>query len=138
MASKALPPEETPNRPGTDQYSYRLSDNAAWGGFINVKIDEQQKERFTEWYEGERNASAQILEELLIAGIKVTLAYDTDNDSWLCSFTGRLVGDSDDRFVTTTRAGSMPEVIALACFKHVYIQHGVYAKYSNNNKPLWG
>lgn len=131
-------PKPKPEAQNYTQYTFHLLEGAEWGGFINVRVDDQQKLDFSSWYEENVNVSAQILEELLAAGMKVTLAYDAENDSWLCSFTGRLVADSPDRFVTTTRAGSMAEVIALACYKHVYIVRGVYKRYSNNNKPLWG
>lgn len=138
MAPKVNPPKPQPHKHDFTPYSYRLAEAAAWGGFLNVRLDDQQKADFSVWWDENVNLSAQILEELLAAGIKVTLAYDAGNDSWLCSLTGRLVSDSDERFVTTTRAASMAEVIALACYKHVYIQRGVYKRYSNNNKPLWG
>lgn len=138
MPPKANPPKPKQEAQEFRPYSYRLDDKAEWGGFINVRLSDEQKADFSAWWEENVNQSAQILEELICAGIKATLAYDPDNDTWLCSFTGRLVSDSDERFVTTTRAGNMPEVIALACWKHVYVQRGVYKRYSNNNKPLWG
>jgi len=137
MPSKRVNEEEEPRLPSPHK-SFQLDPDAPWGGFINVKLDDTQKAAFEKWWEANPDYSAQILSELLPAGIKVTLAYDGDNDSWLCSFTGRLVRESNERFVTTTRAGSLVEVIALACWKHVYVVRGIYKKYSNNNKPLWG
>jgi len=138
MPSKNMPKQTEFERDVLPHRDFRLDENAPWGGFINVRLDDEQKEQFHAWYDANPNFSAQILSELLPAGIKVTLAYDWENDSWLCSFTGRLVSESAERFVTTTRAGSMPEVIALACWKHVYVQRGFYKRYSNNNKPTWG
>jgi len=137
-----MPPKNAP-KPKTaaidmNYHTFHLLEGAEWGGFINVRLDDSEKLLFSVWYEENPNVSAQILEELLGAGMKVTLAYDHDNDSWLCSFTGRLVEGDSSRYVTTTRAGSMGEVIALACYKHVYVVKGVYKKYSNSNKPLWG
>jgi len=120
------------------QRSFFLKDDATWGGFINIRLDENDKLAFNAWWEQSEQYTSLILEELVSSGIKVTLAFDPENTAWLCSFTGRLVSDSDERFVTTTRAGGLSEVIALACYKHVYVVRGVYKRYSNNNKPLWG
>jgi len=139
-----MPPKNSPQKPKPESenftpYSYKLPDDAKWGGFINVRLNDDDKLAFSTWWEENVNVSAQILEELLGAGIKVTLAYDSDNDSWLCSLTGRLVAEFNDRYVTTTRAASMAEVIALACWKHVYVCRGVYHPYVNERKkPQWG
>lgn len=138
MPPKSYSPKAEQERDMLPQRLFFLKDDAAWGGFINIRLDEDDKTAFTEWWESSEHSPSLVLEELVSCGIKVTLAFDPENTAWLCSFTGRLVLDSDERFVTTTRAGSMSEVIALAVYKHVYVVRGVYKKYSNNNKPLWG
>lgn len=138
MPPKVSPPKPKPESLNYTPHSFALPEKAEWGGFINVHVDDQAKLDFSTWYEENVNVSAQILEELLGAGMKVTLAYDHENDCWLCSFTGKLLAESDQRFVTTTRAGSMAEVIALACYKHVYICRGVYQRYASGIKRQWG
>lgn len=135
---KRISPSVKPSPQPTDRHTYHLTEGAEWGGFINVPVDEQQKAEFYAWYEGDHSAWWLIMEELLGAGIKVSLAYDGDNDSWICSLTGALVDGYAERFVTTTRAGSLGEVQALACYKHVFVVKGVYRMYNGKKKPLWG
>jgi len=138
MPPKSKSPESEFERDMLPQRSFFLEEKAEWGGFINVRVDDQERLLFEEWYENNPQLPALILQELVSCGVKVTLAYDPENAAWLCSFTGRLVSERADRYVTTSRAGSMPEVIALACWKHVYLVRGLYHPYSNSKKPLWG
>lgn len=132
-----MPPSEAIAK---QQRTFHLAEGAEWGGFINIKLSEEQKEAFHAWHAGAGNEPALILDELLGAGMKVTLAYDRENECYICSYTGKLATFSSERFVTTTRAGTMSEVIALAVYKHAYIARGVYDDfmYTSKKAPNWG
>jgi len=138
MPPKAMNRRAEFERDMLPQRDYSLAENALWGGFINVRVDESQKAEFNAWHEANPDFVPLILSEMIECGMKVTLSYDAENVVWICSFTGRLVVERPERYVTTSRAGSMAEVIALACWKHVYLRRGLYNPYEKGAVPAWG
>ena len=118
-----------------------VPDKAEWGGFINIRLSETQKEEFFSWYEGNPVGVGAMLDDLLGSGAKVTLAFDAHNGCFIASVTGALLADSPGvRFVSTSRASTMTEVTALTVWKHFLLVRGDYGNYRprDNNFMSWG
>lgn len=140
MANRVNPRKPSPEKAHFQPHSFRLGDDAQWGGFVNIRLSDDDKANFSAWYGENAAQSGVILDELLAAGMKVSLSYDMANACYICSFTGRLMSFSDERFVMTTRAGTLNEVLALACWKHVCLVKGDYDRwlYKPSQAPNWG
>lgn len=119
---------------------YYTSNEAAWGGFINIRLDDEQKANFYAWLEGASGSIHQLTDDVLGHGAKVSLAYDTQNSCYIVSYTGALVLGSNERYVVTSRAGTLHEALGLAAWKHFYLCDGDYGNYkpSNGSFMNWG
>ena len=118
-----------------------VPDKAEWGGFINIRLSDDQKEDFFKWYEENPVGAGAMLDDLLALGAKVTLAFDARNECFIVSVTGALLADSPGvRFVSTSRASTMTEVVALTVWKHFLLVRGDYGNYRprDNNFMSWG
>lgn len=120
---------------------YHLPNNAPWGGFINMRLDEDQKAEFYEWL---IDAAAHVeseMDDMLASGLKVSLAYDWDNQCFVCSVTGSLVGsDRESRYSSTSRASTRHEAFALTVWKHHRLVEGDYGNYAPRTGEVmkWG
>lgn len=113
---------------------YWLPSDAAWGGFVNIRLDDQQKEEFADWFERNGSDIPLMLDDILGAGMKVAFAYDRENESYVVTFTGALVSNSNERYCATSRAGTFDKCLGVACFKHGILAQGDYG----NFKPRTG
>jgi len=100
--------------------------DAEWGGFINIRLSDEEKQAYRAWRETSPEEVWIILESLLGAGAKIGLSYDMENETHICTLQGRLMHVNESRFVVTTRAGTWGEAIALTCWKHAYLARGNY------------
>jgi len=123
-----------------DQGVFWLPNDAVWGGFINVRLDDEQKQTFTTWFEDNPASVHQLLDEVLGEGMKVAFAYDRENQCNIVTFTGALVGDSNERYCATSRAGTYTECLALALWKHFYLANGDYGNFKPRTSQMnsWG
>lgn len=135
---KYIPPSKNSNDP---RQPFHLENDAAWGGFINIRLDDEQKSQFLAWYrDGSVNVEA-ALDEMLGLGLKVTFAYDGENECYICSATGALVGaNRDHRYTSTSRASTYHEALGLTVWKHYVLCEGDYGNYSPRSQTFmkWG
>ena len=102
-----------------------------WGGFINVRIDEDDKVQFEIWSEGNRSNLWVDFQEYLSRGFKFSLSYDPKGDFYLATFTAagvKLIG-IDLRCCLTARAPVWEVAIALLMFKHEVLAKGNWGNY---------
>lgn len=131
----SVPPVRPSNQP------YYLPSDAAWGGFINIRLDDNQKAEFLAWYEKNYEVVFPNLIDLLGSGIKATFSFDAEHDCFICAIQGALVGEAgNDRFVSTSRASSLVEVVALTVWKHTVLARGDYGNYRPKSGSFmsWG
>jgi len=122
-ASSAVEPESI-------RQPYLLDNDAPWGGFINIRLTEEQHEEFFSWEEENREHVAGYFDEMLGAGIKASFSYDATNECYILAVTGALMGSTPgSRFCSTSRAGNFAQVVALTVWKHVVLSHGDYGNY---------
>ena len=131
--------EVVPPQPHVQPYA--LPDKAEWGGFINVRLSDEQRLEFKEWaHANARNVPALYI-DMLGNGLKITHSYDHIHNCFILSVTGALVGDDRARrYVSTSRAGDLNEVIALTVWKHEVLARGDYGNYRPHDSAFlsWG
>lgn len=131
----------TPASPVSPEQQYHLENDAPWGGFINIRLDDDQKEEFHLWHQENAAHFPAAFEDMLGDGVKVSFSYDAPHQCYVCSVMGALVGsDAGSRYASTSRAGTMPEVIALSVWKHYVLCGGDYGNYRPKDSSFmsWG
>lgn len=141
MPRKRKTPTDGDTQTGTTQQGiYWLPNDARWGGFINIRLGDGDREEFASWDAENPNVGWQVLEDVMGEGAKVGFAYDRKNQCVILTFTGALVANSNERYCVTSRAGTIREAIQLAGWKHFILAHGDYGAFSPKTGKLnnWG
>lgn len=105
--------------------------DADWGGFINVRMTDDDKAKFALWEAENGRSLWTAFAELLGKGMKFSLAYDADGDFYLATFTAAgadLIG-IDLRCCLTARAPEWERSISLLIYKHEVMAEGDWGKY---------
>lgn len=102
-----------------------------WGGFINVRMNDEEKADFHTWNaEHEATVMTDFL-ELVARGFKFGLSYDPDGDFYLATFTAgglKMIG-LNARACMTARAPDWFDAVALLVYKHVVLAKGNWGAY---------
>lgn len=115
--------------------------DAEWGGYINIRLDDAQKEQFHAWYSENTDQIAVYLEDFLGEGGKFSVSYDHENECFVTTLMGALLqDDSRDRFTSSSRAGTVTEAMALAFWKHFVLCEADYTNFLPKTNRLlnWG
>lgn len=137
-AKKKQTPSTAPNLQGQP---YLCSETAQWGGYVNVRLNEEQKGGFNAWFQEHGTLYWEMMIEVIGDGMKVSFAYDNSHSCYMVTFTGNLLRTPEgDRFVCTSRSASLEEAMALAVWKHFILAHGDYSNYmpKTQNFMQWG
>lgn len=120
--------------------AYFCASDAPWGGFINIKLDEEQAATFVEWFKDHARNVDSLVDDILAQSAKITLAYDGEHEAYISTISGAIVSGSSERYVATSRAGTLIEALALLAWKHFYVCDGDYGNYkpSNGSFMKWG
>jgi hypothetical protein len=102
-----------------------------WGGFINVRLLDQDKADFAVWQADNAATLWTDLQEYLATGFKLSLSYDADGDFYLATFTaeGREIIGIDLRCCLTARAPEWETAISLLIFKHEVLAQRNWGSY---------
>jgi len=122
---------------------YYLEAEAAWGGFINARLSEETAEAFQKWLvTDEGRKYALLVDDMVGQGIKVTFSFDQEHNCYVASATGALCSETPKhRYSSTSRAGSIAEVLAMTAWKHFYLVEGDYSAFRpsrTGNGLAWG
>jgi len=129
-----MPPRKKTSDPVEEERKsrqpYLLPNEAPWGGFINIRLDEEQTAQFFSWEEENREHVSGYFDEILGAGVKASFSYDATHECFILAITGALMGSTPgSRFCSTSRAASFFLVMALTVWKHVVLARGDYGNY---------
>ena len=140
MPRKTKSPSDKTESAEVVHLPYWTPNDAAWGGFINIRLSDTDKEQFGFWVLENPAEGGVILDDLVCAGVKFGLSYDAPNQCYVATITGALVEGSNERYCVTTRAGTLSEVIALVAWKHAILAKGDYGSFRPSNGKLnnWG
>lgn len=97
--------------------------NNGWRGFIDVSIPSE-----THWEEvaeqSPKGGFREILQDLVGAGLKVSLAYSAANDGYMCALTGQAESGDNMGLTMSTWASGLDRALCGAWYKHVVICGG--------------
>jgi hypothetical protein len=136
---KSTPSVDTPEKV-IEQGTYWLPNDARWGGFINIRLDDDQKEAFFAWDADNPSEGTKVLEDVMHEGMKVGLTYDRENQCYICTLIGALVSGSNERYCVTTRAATLQQVVQLTAWKHSQLALGDYGNFRPTTGTMmsWG
>lgn len=138
MPPKSKSPESGSVSRNKDVDGDKLQKN--WGGYVDLKIDEETKVQFSAWYEAMADEIWSHVSDTVDTGLKFGVGWDAANDCYISSFTGNGVKGNADRFCLTARSARMDESIALLVFKHVVMMNCDWATHfrPRGNGFSWG
>jgi len=119
---------------------YYAAPDAAWGGYVDLSLDDGQRNRFVAWVSDQNGAWVNLLQDALAQGLGCSAKWDADNQCFVCSFAGAGVSNSNERYVLTARSDSYIEAMELLLYKHVELMRGDWGDYRPKTKTLrqWG
>lgn len=134
----STPKLDTPSQT-VQQGKFWCSNDAPWGGFINVSVSDEEKSQFEDWLVENAQDVSKRLDDLIGEGIKYGIAYDRENQCYIVTLTGSLVPKANLRCCVTSRAGTWNECDALAVWKHFVLCDGDYGDLlTSGRKRSWG
>lgn len=101
--------------------STRKQDEVVWGGFINIRLTDENKADFERWFIAEQIRIWQYVEDALAQNLKISFSWDSENECYISSFIGAGVDGSNERYCLPARSNRLDESIALLVYKHVVI-----------------
>lgn len=107
------------------------ADNVNWGGFLDIRLTEDQKAAFHLWHRERGEDIWTEFAEIVATGLKFGLSYDAAGDFYTATFTGfgeQVIG-LRDRYCMTARAPQWPTALALLVYKHLVIAEGDWGNY---------
>lgn len=105
----------------------RERDAVGWGGFIDVRLDADQREAFKAWALENESDLFDLAEGLLVLGHKISLSFSSGNDTFVAALTGLLVEGVMERRTASAFAGDATTALLLLLFKHYVLVQGVWA-----------
>jgi len=101
-----------------------------WGGFIDLKLTEDDKALFLKWND---EFQWTYLDDVLADEIKVSFSFDDTSDTYLCSLTSVKHAGTGMRCVLTARADSWERSAALALYKHFVLLESDWGRFTPSN-----
>lgn len=123
QSSKALPPRSLPS-------------DAPWGGFVNIRLSDEEKEVAQAWIRESEREAVQLLTDDLADGYKFSLSYDGDNQSFIATYTGAGWDGCNVRCAMSARAGTWFEALALLVWKHHIHAGRDWGQYYHNGSKV--
>lgn len=119
---------------------YYVAPDGAWGGYVDLTLDEDQRNRFGDWIEAQNGAWVNLLQDALAEGLGCSSKWDADNQCFVCSFVGAGVSNSNERYVLSARSDNYLEAMELLLYKHVELMRGDWGDYRPKTRTLkqWG
>jgi hypothetical protein len=96
---------------------------------LTLEQDSDLAMRFYRFADENRNFHWLALDDVLAQGVKFGATYDRENQAYVVTLTGALVQGSNERYCTTSRAGTLDEAIAIAMYKHDVMAQGDYSDF---------
>jgi len=109
-----------------------------WGGYVDLRLDEDDKQQFAVWSEAEQQSFWLDFVELLGKGFKFGLSYVMEDDCYLASFTahGERVIGLNDRYCLTARAPTWEQAVMLLVFKHLVMARGNWGNFKPKSRKM--
>jgi len=111
-----------------------------WGGYINVRISEDDKIVYGAWLEGDGASFWSLLEDAMAEGLKYGVSWDAANDCYIATLTGNGMVGFNVRCCLSSRSSRFEDATALLVFKHAVICQGNWGNFrpSKGTAFNWG
>jgi len=108
-----------------------------WGGYLNFRLDEDQKKSFTQWRAEMGDDVWDLFLQVLAQGMKISLVYDPQTDTYIASLMNspRCTCGVNSLYVLSGFAQHWYEAVAVVLFKHFQLLGGTWENYSPS-KPI--
>jgi len=132
--------KKDPNNPKPTSKPEPKAPEMDWGGFLNLRLTEEHKADFDAWHEASRETIGVLLDDAMIDGLKVSIAYSPENEAYCATFTGQLIPAHNTRYAASSWAGTWQEAVALMCWKHFVLAQGSWFDFLPHSGKLkrWG
>jgi hypothetical protein len=119
---------------------YYAPSDAAWGGYVDLKLDEDRRADFDNWFQETGQSAMAHVFDALVEGLVLGCRWDEANQCYLATFTGAGVSNSNERYVLTARSGDFSEALALLVYKHTVLMAGDWGDFRPRTGQLrqWG
>ena len=119
---------------------YFLPADAKWGGYIDLKISEDQRGVFNDWYLKPGSLWWDLLAECLADGLALSLKWDAENQCFVVTLTGAGISNSNERYALTARSSDATEAMALCVYKHSVLMGGIWDSFMPRTGTMrsWG
>lgn len=98
-----------------------------WRGFIDVKMTDAEKEMFSQWDVHDHDLFV-LLSEAVAQGHKLSLTFNKQNDTFVCSFTGNEGTDKHEGYTLSAYGGDWYIAVRALVFKHVILLESDWKK----------
>jgi len=131
--------DKSKNNPNAGRKYYAEPD-APWGGYVDLKLDDDRRADFANWFQKTGQEAMAHVYDALIEGLVFSSRWDEANQCYLVTFTGCGVSGSTERYVLTARSGEFSEALALLVYKHVVLMAGDWGDFRPRTGGLfsWG
>lgn len=119
---------------------YYCEPEAAWGGYVDLKLEEDRRDAFADWFRETGDAAMHEIVDALAQGLGLGVKWDAANQCFIASFTGAGVSNSNERYVLSARSDQFSEALALLIYKHVVCMSGDWGDFRPRTGTLkqWG
>lgn len=109
---------------------YYCAADASWGGYINLRISEDERSDFDLWQTEEQANLSRFLESATVDGLKLSVTYDAENSAYIATFTGAGCHGDKARYCLSARSSDLNEAINLLLYKHLVLLDGDWGAYA--------
>lgn len=108
-----------------------------WRGFVDVKMTDEEKQLFTQW-DVHDNDLFLLMSEAVSAGHKLSISFNKQNDTFVCSFTGNEGTGKHEGFTLTAFAGDWYIAVRALVFKHAVLLNSDWTAAADRPSELIG
>jgi len=102
-----------------------------WGGYLNMRLTEEQKRQFQLWYEQMKDDVWELFLQSLMEGMKFSLTYDSNTDTYTACLTNspRCPCGVTSLYVLSAFAQDWRIATAILIFKHYQLLGGTWENF---------
>lgn len=89
--------------------------------FVNLRLSAEEKKAFTIWEKKNVDDLFTLLETVVLQDIRVSMSYDSKNETFIVSFTCRDEGGPNNGLCVSSRHGDAVTAVLVALFKHLVV-----------------
>lgn len=108
--------------------------DAEWGGFINIRLTDEQKDAARSWIESEAKSILSWLTDELWVGFKLSVTADVANNCFIATFTGTPYEGSKLRCSLSARGSTWFEAVGLLMYKQVILSERNWGQYRTDGR----